>query len=75
METIPEKREVKSDFDLHYCTMNRCLVDTEYCKLKCRFSNFKSVSIDFHFGTDKCSAKIPEEKYIDIRRSLEMRGG
>lgn len=75
MEATPEKAEVKSDFKLHYCTMYRCLVDSEYCKLTCRFANSKSNIIDFHFGTDKCLAKLPEEKYAEIRKGVDkMRG-
>lgn len=76
MEAIPEKTEVKSDFELHYCTMHMCLVDVEYCKLKCRFAKTKSNVIDFHFGTDECCAKFPEEKYVEIRKDVDkMRGG
>lgn len=61
------KKEVKSDLELYYCSMYMCLVDTGYCELKCRFANFKSAFIDFRYGTDKCCAKLPEEKYAQDR--------
>ena len=35
MEAIPEKTEVKSDFEFDYCGSLDALVDKKYCEFEC----------------------------------------
>ena len=69
MDTISEKREVKSDFKLHYCSWFRCLADTKYCEFGCAIMHEKKLK-NPHLSYDKlsCLWRYNEDMYLDIRQ-------
>ena len=69
MDSIPEKREVKSDFDFDYCSQFCCLVDKKYCEFYCEtMQRTKLKNPNLSYDELFCLWRCPEDEYLTRRK-------
>lgn len=69
MDAIPEKIEVKSDFDFDYCSKFGCLVDKKYCEFCCEtIQRTKLKNQNLSYDELVCLWRWPEDDYLARRK-------
>lgn len=69
MESIPEKTEVKSDFEFDYCGSLDALVDKKYCEFECEtMQRTKLKNPNLSYDELFCLWRSPEDEYLTRRK-------